>query len=265
MLWGVATPSEIVRVSFIGRIYLAIADPKSGEFHQSPVRLMHRVTSGAVCAGKWRVCVDTTNLLGGPFQMVFTTNGIKQVLDNVYVLVFLSAFCFSVTDACSSSGSLATRHHPVPTTRSTQSRLLTPVRRLLIPLAGHRALACTNPSTTPPLQPCVKAARLNRYLSFDDCGTPDYDASAVKNEVFLSGSCKSAGFRGSAWQFDNHFLLIDGIGGYFGGPVTLAVWFRLLKSPANGTDSLILGIGVRGSVLNMGIVVSSQCASECVC
>ena len=69
----------------------------------------------------------------------------------------------------------------------------------------------------------------------------------------------------NAWQFDNHFLLIDGIGGYFGGPVTLAVWFRLLKSPAHGTDSLILGIGVRGSVLNMGIVVSSQCASECVC
>ncbi len=35
--------------------------------------------------------------------------------------------------------------------------------------------------------------------------------------------------RGSAWQFNNHFLLIDGIGGYFGGPVTLAVWFRLLQ------------------------------------
>jgi hypothetical protein len=104
---------------------------------------------------------------------------------------------------------------------------------------------------------------LCRYLSFDDCSSPDYDASAVKNDVFLSGSCKSAGFRGSAWQFDNHFLLIDGIGGYFGGPVTLALWFRLLKSPAPGSDSLILGIGVRGSVLNMGIVVSSQCASEC--
>lgn len=112
----------------------------------SPVRLMHRVTSGAVCAGKWRVCVDTTNLLGGPFQMVFTTNGIKQILDNVYVLTGLSAFHFSVTDVCSSSGSLATRHHPVRTTRSTQSRLLTPVRRSLIPLAGHRVLACTNPA-----------------------------------------------------------------------------------------------------------------------
>jgi hypothetical protein len=87
----------------------------------------------------------------------------------------------------------------------------------------------------------------------------------VKNEVFLSGSCKSAGFRGSAWQFDNHFLLIDGIGGYFGGPVTLAVWFRLLNAPAQGFDALILGIGVRGSVLNMGIVVSSICASECGC
>ena len=45
--------------------------------------------------------------------------------------------------------------------------------------------------------------------------------------------------------------------------MTLALWFRLLKSPAPGSDSLILGIGVRGSVLNMGIVVSSQCASEC--
>ncbi len=104
---------------------------------------------------------------------------------------------------------------------------------------------------------------MRRYLSFDDCDRPDYDASAVKNEVFLSGSCKSAGFRGSAWQFDNHFLLIDGIGGYFGGPVTLAVWFRLLKAPAQGADALILGIGVRGSVLNMGIVVASLCASEC--
>jgi hypothetical protein len=38
----------------------------------------------AVIAGKWRVCIDTSNLLGGPFQMVFTTNGVKQVLDNVY-------------------------------------------------------------------------------------------------------------------------------------------------------------------------------------
>ncbi len=34
--------------------------------------------------GKWRVCIDTSNLLGGPFQMVFTTNGVKQILDNVY-------------------------------------------------------------------------------------------------------------------------------------------------------------------------------------
>lgn len=31
VLWGIATPSEIVRVSFIGTIYLAIADPKSGK------------------------------------------------------------------------------------------------------------------------------------------------------------------------------------------------------------------------------------------
>jgi len=94
--------------------------------------------------------------------------------------------------------------------------------------------------------------------------TPHADASAVKNEVFLSGSCKSAGFRGSAWQFNNHFLLIDGIGGYFGGPVTLCVWFRLLQAPSAGQDALILGIGVRGAVLNMGIVVAAACASECV-
>ena len=45
----------------------------------------------------------------------------------------------------------------------------------------------------------VECTRLCRYLSFDDCSSPDYDASAVKNDVFLSGSCKSAGFRGSAW------------------------------------------------------------------
>jgi hypothetical protein len=32
------------------------------------------------------VCIDTSNLLGGPFQMVFTTNGAKHVLDNVYVI-----------------------------------------------------------------------------------------------------------------------------------------------------------------------------------
>jgi hypothetical protein len=64
VLWGFATPSEIVRVSFIGTIYLTIADPKSG---------------------KWRVCIDTSKLLGGPFQMVFTTNGVKLVLDNVCV------------------------------------------------------------------------------------------------------------------------------------------------------------------------------------
>ena len=59
VLWGIATPSEIVRVSFVGVIYLAIADAKSG---------------------KWRVCIDTSKLLGGPFQMVFTSNGVKQVL-----------------------------------------------------------------------------------------------------------------------------------------------------------------------------------------
>jgi hypothetical protein len=64
VLWGIAAPSEIVRVSFVGVIYLAIADPSSG---------------------KWRVCIDTSKLLGGPFNMVFTTNGAKQVLDNVYV------------------------------------------------------------------------------------------------------------------------------------------------------------------------------------
>jgi hypothetical protein len=44
----------------------------------------HYAANNTVSAGKWRVCIDTSNLLGGPYQMVFTTNGIKQVLDNVY-------------------------------------------------------------------------------------------------------------------------------------------------------------------------------------
>ncbi len=44
-----------------------------------------RVLHDCVSAGKWRVCIDTSNVLGGPFQMVFTTNGIRQVLDNVCV------------------------------------------------------------------------------------------------------------------------------------------------------------------------------------
>lgn len=46
----------------------------------------------AVSAGKWRVCIDTSNLLGGPFQMVFTTNGVKQILDNVYAPTFDRTF-----------------------------------------------------------------------------------------------------------------------------------------------------------------------------
>jgi hypothetical protein len=90
VLWGIATPSEIVRVSFIGRIYLAIADPKSGEYIFSiPLFAFNtalcRVSPDCVSAGKWRVCIDTSNVLGGPFQMVFTTNGIRQLLDNVCV------------------------------------------------------------------------------------------------------------------------------------------------------------------------------------
>ncbi len=172
---------------------------------------------------------------------------------------------FAFVTAHAPSASWATRRRLAPTMRSTQSRLRTPARRSRTPAAGHRAPACTSPPSHRRHSCCVTCAAPNRYLSFDDCDKPDYDASSVKNDVFLSGSCKSAGFRGSAWQFDNHFLLIDGIGGYFGGPLTLAIWFRLLKSPAQGADSLILGIGVRGSVLNMGLLVSSRCAAECDC
>jgi hypothetical protein len=41
VLWGIATPSEIVRVSFIGMIYLAIADPQSGmSITPSPPRIV---------------------------------------------------------------------------------------------------------------------------------------------------------------------------------------------------------------------------------
>ena len=208
------------------------------------------------------MCIDTSNLLGGPFQMVFTTNGAKEVLDNVYVLSHLnipSAVCVKCFRYVGNTPSSC----PNDAQHSVTSAY--PCEAFAYPTRWTSSASVCAPSRSAShLAFCVERLRL-RYLSFDDCDRPDYDASAVKNEVFLSGSCKSAGFRGSAWQFDNHFLLIDGIGGYFGGPVTLAVWFRLLKSPAQDTDSLILGIGVRGAVLNMGIIVASRCASEYAC
>lgn len=185
-IWGYGRSEELVYVDFNRRRYEAVVD-----------------SSVARRIGKWRVCLDTTQIAGGPFTIIIKSGGEEKSIGGV-MIGHLASNCHN--DAQHVVGGGVECHGTAY-----------PRRYIPMGLQYWSFDDCQNPKAT-------MGVGLSRSMT-------------------VSGECVKGGLEGNAWRLKGgHKMLIESAGGLKDGGAShsLSLWLLFEEFGGPGSDDVPL-------------------------